>query len=626
MAIAVAQNPARRELVFGFVAPLGVDKKFVAECLRTALCTVGYDLLDVHVTDKLQTFAECPRDMSLDAVGFLQRKKILMDAGDKIRQQWNARSRRKRGDAVALAAMIGVTESRERAASALGHNQSKNPEEPCPACGRQSVAPVQTLSNAAFLIDSLKHQDELRLLRRVYGPAFISIAIYSPPEKRKEFLLKNSEKQDGRTKIFIDHLMRRDETGENEQGVKIAFGQDVGNAFPDADFILDASLPEEQIKQQLTRLVRLIFGDALITPTRDEIGMSLATVSQVRSSSLARQIGAAIVRRDASVVAIGTNEAAKPMGGQYLPEDDHEYHGRDKDYSARDTSDEFRSEMVDDILERLDDACLLDARFSKYKDGSNELRADVDPEDVRRSRRAQIEPFLRERQIEADENNLLEAIDDAHMLKREFSTYAMQEITDENALRDLRERRLQDLYYADNAPLRRALIRDNIDYVRDVHAEAAAILDAARHGTAVKKCTMYTTTFPCHECARHIVAAGIRELVYLAPYPKSANGKLYRDSIQIDPDKRDKRRVTFRTFTGVGPRRYLEFFTMRTDRKRNDGTVIEFDLRAQGPDLPYYTPAAQAAAANEQIELESFKNFLKDYIATTQPQPTGGTT
>ena len=622
IAAPAAQNPARRELVFGFVAPLGVDKKFVAECLRTALCTVGYSLHDVHVTDKLQTFAECPPETNLENVGFLQRKKILMDAGDQIRQQWNNHSRRNRGDAVALATMIGVTEARESAARALGCNP-QDPDKPCATCGSRSVAPVQTLSNAAFLIDSLKHQDELRLLRRVYGPAFISIAIYSPPEKRKEFLLKNSEKPDGRTKILIDHLMRRDEIGENELGAKIPFGQDVGNAFPDADFILDASLPEEQIKSQLTRLVRLIFGDALITPTRDELGMSLATISQVRSSSLARQIGAAILRRDASVVAIGTNEAAKPItGGQYLPEDDHEYHGRDKDYAPRDTSDEFRSEMVDDILECLDRARLLDEKYSKYKGVSEEVRADAD--DVAKTRRSRLKACLVQQPVDENEERLLEAIDEAHMLKPEFSKYAIKETTNEYALNELRERRLQELYYAEGAPLRRALIRDNIDYVRDVHAESAAIIDAARHGTAVKKCIMYTTTFPCHECARHIVAAGIRELVYLAPYPKSANRKLYRDSIDIDPEKRDQRKVAFRTFTGIGPRRYLEFFTMRTDRKKRDGTVIEFDLRAQDPDLPYYTPAAQAAAANEQLELEGFKGFLKQYIANNQPPSTGG--
>src|SRR5579871_385409 len=60
-----------------------------------------------------------------------------------------------------------------------------------------------------------------------------------------------------------------------------------------------------------------------------------------------------------------------------------------------------------------------------------------------------------------------------------------------------------------------------IEYGRCVHAEMAAIVDAARRGVAIAGCTLYTTTFPCHECARHIVAASIRQVVYIDPYPKS---------------------------------------------------------------------------------------------------------
>jgi deoxycytidylate deaminase len=28
-------------------------------------------------------------------------------------------------------------------------------------------------------------------------------------------------------------------------------------------------------------------------------------------------------------------------------------------------------------------------------------------------------------------------------------------------------------------------------------------------------------SFPCHMCARHIIATGLREVVYIEPYPKS---------------------------------------------------------------------------------------------------------
>lgn len=75
-----------------------------------------------------------------------------------------------------------------------------------------------------------------------------------------------------------------------------------------------------------------------------------------------------------------------------------------------------------------------------------------------------------------------------------------------------------------------------VDYVRAVHAEMAAISDAVRHGVSTVGCELFTTTFPCHDCAKHILAAGIQRVVYVEPYPKSLVGELYPDSIQIDSD------------------------------------------------------------------------------------------
>lgn len=60
-----------------------------------------------------------------------------------------------------------------------------------------------------------------------------------------------------------------------------------------------------------------------------------------------------------------------------------------------------------------------------------------------------------------------------------------------------------------------------------MHAEMFAITDAARRGLSVRDATLYCTTFPCHMCARHIIASGIRKVVYIEPYPKSmAKGAL----------------------------------------------------------------------------------------------------
>jgi dCMP deaminase len=47
-----------------------------------------------------------------------------------------------------------------------------------------------------------------------------------------------------------------------------------------------------------------------------------------------------------------------------------------------------------------------------------------------------------------------------------------------------------------------------------VHAEANAILLAARHGNATDGGVLYTTLRPCFSCLKEAVQAGIREIVY----------------------------------------------------------------------------------------------------------------
>ena len=54
-------------------------------------------------------------------------------------------------------------------------------------------------------------------------------------------------------------------------------------------------------------------------------------------------------------------------------------------------------------------------------------------------------------------------------------------------------------------------------------------------GAKVDECTLFATTFPCHHCARHIVAAGIRRVVYVAPYAKSRAVDLHDDAIVLGP-------------------------------------------------------------------------------------------
>ena len=58
------------------------------------------------------------------------------------------------------------------------------------------------------------------------------------------------------------------------------------------------------------------------------------------------------------------------------------------------------------------------------------------------------------------------------------------------------------------------------DYV--VHAEANAICSAARNGATLAGCTLFSTLFPCNECAKLIIQAGIAKIVTRKPEENSS--------------------------------------------------------------------------------------------------------
>lgn len=109
--------------------------------------------------------------------------------------------------------------------------------------------------------------------------------------------------------------------------------------------------------------------------------------------------------------------------------------------------------------------------------------------------------------------------------------------------------------------LEKSRLSDLTEFGRVVHAEMEALLACGRTGVPTTGGTLYSTTFPCHNCAKHIVAAGIRRVVYIEPYPKSRAIDFHNDSITTTPGP-EKTKVQFIPFVGIGPRRYFELFSM----------------------------------------------------------------
>jgi deoxycytidylate deaminase len=128
-------------------------------------------------------------------------------------------------------------------------------------------------------------------------------------------------------------------------------------------------------------------------------------------------------------------------------------------------------------------------------------------------------------------------------------------------------------------------LKSLIEFSRAVHAEMHAILNAgATAGASVKGSTLYVTTYPCHSCARHLIAAGIREVVFLEPYRKSLATKLHKDAITENEDAKD--RVRLLPYNGVAPSRFLTFFSTWPSGRKDSRTGLRIDRGTPAPVSP----------------------------------------
>jgi deoxycytidylate deaminase len=126
-------------------------------------------------------------------------------------------------------------------------------------------------------------------------------------------------------------------------------------------------------------------------------------------------------------------------------------------------------------------------------------------------------------------------------------------------------------------------VRDLIEYSRAVHAEMEAIISVARGQKAgLVGATMYCTTYPCHSCARHIVASGIHTVIYVEPYPKSRAFALHNDAVSESESDIGKKLV-FLQYNGVAPKHALRLFRSDRDRKDSAGRLVASDRKFVTP-------------------------------------------
>lgn len=455
-------------LVFAVGGRIGSGCSFVRNGLMQSLEYYGYE---VEVIDVTQTFLEgdhpylnqiasnCKKEPSqYENSPQAERVRKLQERGNVLREQW--------GNEIIAALCV----SEVIYPDIKGNNILKD--------GKRR----------AYIIDSLKHPEEVRLLREVFCGAFYMIGVVARDGVRLNRLREH--------KGFDDSSFRNLSDIDSDEH-DLDYGQKAIHAVTEADyfFVNEYTRPDE-IKPETDRIAKLIFHTRPESPRKNELGMLTAFKAAARSACLSRQVGAAILDRDGKILATGHNDVPKYKGSLYgleSPAEDHRCYS----WGRKCYNDDEKNDLIDELLKGL-------------------------------------------RQIKALSDN-------------------------------------KDAWENVEEVVRNSRIKSLIEFCRAVHAEMDAIISVARSASSeIVGATLYCTTFPCHNCAKHIIDAGIAEVIYLEPYEKSLARKLHSDSIYDPFEEQNGKKVAFVTYGGVSPTRYDDFFAMESARKAN-GKFIDRD-------------------------------------------------
>ena len=468
------------EIVIAFCGPVGCNLADVVRTLRSNFEEYGYVTEHVKVSDLIKNhfrehgLPEGKKDVLLDSLTGVSRYTTLQDLGNVLRKSFDSKI-------LAALSMAKISATREK-------QKSKS----------NTVKPLKTV----YLIDQLKHPEEVELFKLVYGNIFYLIGVLSPQNVRFNYLTRTERIPGHEAQFLID----RDRNESNT-----THGQKLEKTVQLADYFIRNN--QDNISNLINpcqRFVALVHGKNGITPTKDESGMYAAYSASLKSACLSRQVGAAIANKDGGIISLGWNDVPKFGGGLYSSDSENDqrciYHG------AKCYNDIHKARLISDIV------AIVSSKVAVTAEIQNELST---------------------------------------LIQKETRAGSI------------------------------------IEFSRAIHAEMEAILGLARsQGGSTESCTLYTTTFPCHNCARHIIAAGIKRVVYIEPYEKSLALDLHEDAISTDENVANK--TLFETFSGVSPTKYSAFFVAQGDRKNREGIAIDLtksDARHIGVEYldPYQT-------------------------------------
>ena len=139
----------------------------------------------------------------------------------------------------------------------------------------------------AYVIRQFKREEEISLLRQVYGRKFVQVSVYLDKDERRELMIDKIKNfttgivADSDAESQAIDLIEIDYNEVNDE-----FGQRVSDVFHLGDVFVRGENKPTAV-QTIDRFIRAFFGDNGISPTKTEYGMYAAAGAalSVRSES-----------------------------------------------------------------------------------------------------------------------------------------------------------------------------------------------------------------------------------------------------------------------------------------------------------------------------------------------------
>lgn len=93
----------------------------------------------------------------------------------------------------------------------------------------------------------------------------------------------------------------------------------------------------------------------------------------------------------------------------------------------------------------------------------------------------------------------------------------------------------------DNPEIRKNGVHHEFSLKYELHAEQNCLAYAAKTGVCIDdKCVLYTTTAPCTDCAKLIVAVGIKKVLFKDLYRRTSDGIRFLEEAGVEIKQIDK--------------------------------------------------------------------------------------